>query len=225
MCTSPLAGYLIDRISSASIESYPWRHAHIDRAIPSDLAADLVACFERVPMSRCEQARVDKTYSFSTGNLTLDSPIPDGLWKKGLEAFRSDAYREAIGSLTGVDLRDADVTFDLWEYAEKDWLSPHVDKEEKLVTQVIYLTEGWRDGAGGRLLIQERAEPDSAVRHIPPRFGNATVLVRSNSSWHAVEPVEPGAPPRRSMTVTFWSDTRPPNASNAHRPESNGGMQ
>jgi hypothetical protein len=210
MLTSGLSKYLIDKIGSATIEPYPWRHAHLDGAIPSDLARDLVACFDLAPLSRCEQTRADKTYRFSTATLTLDSPIPGGLWKEGLKAFSSGAYREAIGSVTGVRLSDADVTFDLWEYVEGDWLSPHLDKPEKLVTQVVYLTQGWCGGAGGRLLIQECYEPASAVHRIPPHFGSSTILVRSNSSWHAVEPVEPGSPPRRSMTITFWSETRRP---------------
>ncbi len=227
MLASGLSKYLIDKIGSATIEPYPWRHAHLDRAIPSDLAHDLVACFERAPMSRCEQTRADKTYRFSTATLTLDTPIPDGLWKEGLRAFSSGAYREALASLTGVRLCDADVTFDLWEYVEGDWLSPHLDKPEKLVSQIIYLTPGWREGAGGRLLIQECDEPASAVRQIPPRFGNSTILVRSSSSWHAVEPVGPGSPPRRSMTVTFWSEAPRPRIvqSDADSSDSNGGKQ
>lgn len=225
--TSGLSKYLIDQIGSAMIEPYPWPHAHLDRAIPSDLASDLVACFGSAPMSRCEQTQADKTYRFSTAALTLDSPIPGGLWREGLKAFGSGAYREALGSLTGVRLCDADVTFDLWEYVGGDWLSPHLDKPEKLVTQVIYLTPGWREGAGGRLLIQERDEPASAVCRIPPRFGNATILVRSDSSWHAVESVGPGSPPRRSLTVTFWSEARRPRAARggADYSDSNGGRR
>jgi Rps23 Pro-64 3,4-dihydroxylase Tpa1-like proline 4-hydroxylase len=226
MLTSGLSKYLIDKIGSATIEPYPWLHAHLDQAIPSDLAHDLVACFNRAPMSRGEQTQADKTYRFSTATLTLDSPLPGGLWKEALRVFSSDVYRDALGLLTGVRLSDADVTFDLWEYVEGDWLSPHLDKPEKLVTQVIYLTPGWHEGAGGRLLIQECNGPASAVQ-IPPRFGNSTILVRSSSSWHAVEPVGPGSPPRRSMTVTFWSEAPRPRIarSDADSSESNGGKR
>lgn len=177
-------------------------------------------------MSRCEQIVGDKTYRFATATLTLDSSIPAGLSREGLTAFSSDAYREAIGTLTGVRLGGAHVTFDLWEYAAGDWLSPHVDKPDKLVTQVIYLTPEWREGAGGRLLIQESEEPASTVHRIPPRFGNATILVRSDSSWHAVEPVGAASPLRRSMTVTFWSQARQPriDRSDEYSSDSNGEM-
>lgn len=227
MLTSGLSKYLIEQIGSATVEPYPWRHAHLERAIPSDLADDLVACFARAPMLRCEQTGADKTYRFSTATLTLDAPIPGGLWREGLETFGSVAYREALGSLTGVRLSDADVTFDLWEYVEGDWLSPHVDKLEKLVTQVIYLTSGWSEGSGGRLLIQEGNETASAVRRIPPGFGNSTILVRSDTSWHAVEPVGTGSSPRRSISVTFWSEARRPRAdrSDADYSDSNGGKR
>jgi Rps23 Pro-64 3,4-dihydroxylase Tpa1-like proline 4-hydroxylase len=227
MLTSGLSKYLLDQIGSAALVPHPWRHAHLESAIPPELAEDLVACFERAPLLRCEQTGADKTYRFSTATLSLDSPLPGGPWREGLRTFSSGAYREALGSLTGVPLGGADVTFDLWEYVEGDWLSPHLDKPEKLVTQVIYLTPGWHEGAGGRLLIQECDEPASAVRRIPPRFGNATILVRSNSSWHAVEPVAPGSPPRRSMTVTFWSEGRPPrpDRSDAYSSDSNGGKR
>jgi Rps23 Pro-64 3,4-dihydroxylase Tpa1-like proline 4-hydroxylase len=206
METLDVSGYLLSSIHAASLELSPWRYAHLERAIPIDLAEDLISCFDRAPLSPCEKVRAGKSYRFSMATLTLDAPIPGALWPQALATFDGRAYRDALGSLAGVGLRDAPVSFHLWEYAENDWLSPHLDKAEKLVTQVIYLTQGWREGAGGRLLILERDELTSAVRRIPPLLGSATVLVRSDSSWHAVEPVVPGSPRRRSMTVTYWSN-------------------
>ena len=201
-----LSDYLTYTIRSARLESSPWQYAHIEPAIPTDLANDLAKCFDLVPMSRCEQLKTAKTYRFSMAKLTADSPIVDGLWKRGLEVFDSQAYRAALRTLTSIELCDAEVTFNLWEYAENDWLSPHLDKVEKLVTQIIYLTQEWHEGAGGRLLILESNEPASAVRCIAPRFGASTILVRSESSWHAVEPVARGLTVRRSLTVTYWSN-------------------
>jgi hypothetical protein len=43
-------------------------------------------------------------------------------------------YRGRMAELTGMPLDDAAFTLDVWEYRTGDWLAPHVDKADKLVT-------------------------------------------------------------------------------------------
>jgi Rps23 Pro-64 3,4-dihydroxylase Tpa1-like proline 4-hydroxylase len=108
-----------------------------------------------------------------------------------------------MGTMTGLDLTGHDLGLDLWEYEPGDWLSPHVDKPEKLVTQLLYLTEGWRPEHGGYLRVLRDAAPGSVDRLLAPALGSSTVLVQSGSSWHAVDSPRPGSPARRSLTITF----------------------
>jgi Rps23 Pro-64 3,4-dihydroxylase Tpa1-like proline 4-hydroxylase len=122
------------------------------------------------------------------------------------EVLSSPDYRRAVAALTGTPLDGADLTLDVWEYRSGDWLAPHVDKPEKLVTHIFYFTERWAIGDGGRLLILSSSDASDVARALAPRIGCSTLLVRSETSWHAVEQPVPGAAHRRSVTATFWKN-------------------
>jgi hypothetical protein len=58
---------------------------------------------------------------------------------------------------------------------------------------------------GGCLQILRSHDPRDVVAELPPKLGTASVLVRSERSWHAVSPVTRGArSPRRSLAVTWF---------------------
>jgi Rps23 Pro-64 3,4-dihydroxylase Tpa1-like proline 4-hydroxylase len=139
-----------------------------------------------------------------TAELTdaIDLPEPGG---GVLRLVRRAAHPELLAGLSGVDLSGTHVSLTVWEYRGGDFLAPHVDKEEKVLTQIVYLGEHWADGDGGRLLVQRTPDPDDVVARLSPSLGATAVLVRSDDSWHSVESPRPGAAPRRSLNVTYWS--------------------
>jgi Rps23 Pro-64 3,4-dihydroxylase Tpa1-like proline 4-hydroxylase len=173
--------------------------------MPIELALRLSRAFGRLDMSFFEQPGPAKSYRLRTTELTAHrAQALGGDWGLLRDALAGPAYREHISRLTGVSLEDSTFTLDLWEYRTGDWLAPHVDKPEKLVTQIFYLAEDWRPGDGGRLLVLATDDPASVVRTLPPRLGSSAILVRSDTSWHAVEAPGPRSPARRSVTATFW---------------------
>jgi len=206
MPTSPdeVTGGLVDALRAGSLAERPWAYVNLSGGIPMPIATSLADRFEEVPLTRCEQTEGGKTYRFGTADLSKETGELPRFWRSLVQATDDEAYRTAMSELTKLDLHPTRLTLSLWEYRSGDWLSPHLDKPEKLVTQVVYLTREWREGDGGRLLIMEGHEPTSVVEKAEPRVGNASVLVRSEASWHAVEQVAPGASPRRSLTLTFW---------------------
>ncbi|HEU5160829.1 MAG TPA: 2OG-Fe(II) oxygenase family protein [Streptosporangiaceae bacterium] len=206
MLMSRLSARLPAAMARAALDPSPWPHAYLADVLPADVALRLSRSFGRFDMDSCEETRRAKSYRFRTTRLDRADPaqVAGTAWMPVIEVLSAPEYRSAISTLTGVRLDDADVTLSLWEYQAGDWLAPHVDKPDKLVTQIFYLTEGWREGDGGRLLIMKTADPSSVVRVLPPRLGSSAVLVTSGTSWHAVEAPRPGAAGRRSITVTFW---------------------
>lgn len=58
-----------------------------------------------------------------------------------MSVARSADYRQRMQRLTEIDLQTVEVGLYLWEYRPGDWLAPHVDKKNKIVTQIVYLTE------------------------------------------------------------------------------------
>jgi Rps23 Pro-64 3,4-dihydroxylase Tpa1-like proline 4-hydroxylase len=129
------------------------RQAQLPQAVPSELASSLGSSFGSYPLTECEEHEREKSYQFATAGLSdVDAPEPpDEEWRAFLEVVRAASYRDAISELMGVSLRQAKTTLSLWEYHAGNWLAPHLDKREKLVTQIFYLTSEWREGDGGRL--------------------------------------------------------------------------
>ncbi|MBW3084071.1 hypothetical protein KEM60_00254 [Austwickia sp. TVS 96-490-7B] len=126
------------------------------------------------------------------------------LWSRFLDIVFGERYVEMLEEVTSVSLSSIRRTATIWESRSGDFLAPHVDKPDKALTQIFYLTERWTESGGGRLLIQSTPYSGQAVCKLAPTAGASAVLVRPNSSWHAVEESFTDIP-RRSLNVTFWS--------------------
>lgn len=180
----------------------PWRFAYFDAFLPAGRCRELSSLFGS-SLSSCERRDGQKPYAFLTGPANRQALPPESPAGRLLRFLGGPRYRELVSAFTGIDLSRCDVSLDLWEYRSGHWLAPHVDKADKLVTQIVYLTEGWKEATGGRLLILHDADPSSVAEALPPRAGASAIIVRSDSSWHAVEPVSPEAAPRRSLTIIY----------------------
>jgi len=194
---------LATQLARVDMSPEPWSHGYTQTCMPGEFAGRLSESFPLIQMKPGERREGGKTYRFRTARLGVDGAgPPDGAWAELMSALRSTAYRDAMSRLTGIALADAGCEVNAWEYLPGDWLSPHVDKERKLVTQIFYLTRHWHDGDGGRLVILDR-DARNVARFLPPLLGSSAVVVRSPDSWHAVEESAPASQPRRSLTITF----------------------
>jgi len=205
--TVTMQDHLIGALRSGSLTRQPWPHGYLAETLPRDVALRLSRSFDTLSLTPCEETEREKTYRFRTARLyglAADGP-PIADWATMVAALTAPAYRQAMSGLTDVALEHAELTIDLWEYQTGDWLAPHVDKPDKLVTQIFYLTQIWRPDDGGRLLILRSARSSTVARALAPMLGASAVLVRSEHSWHAVEPPGPHSAPRRSLTATFWA--------------------
>jgi len=117
----------------------------------------------------------------------------------------SDHYREALAQLVGASLDGALMEASIWRWDADAHLGPHRDLAEKIVTQVFYLSSNWDPEWGGCLRILRSSDAEDVAAELPPTNGMASVLVRSESSWHAVSEVRgAAAEPRRSVIVTWF---------------------
>lgn len=205
MLSSDTGVSVADRMRSARITPYPWPHAYVPATLDAASARRFSRSFARFALTDCEQVAREKTYRFATADLTAAAAVAAGPeWAALAAELTGPDYPAAMSELTGTDLSGATLSLALWEYRGGDWLAPHVDKPDKVVTQIFYFTESWSETDLGRLLILETPDVSSPVRALPPVLGSSAVLVRSETSWHAVEPLAAGAvAPRRSLTATF----------------------
>ena len=87
------------------------------------------------------------------------------------------------------------------------FIRPHQDVPSKLLTAQIYLPPGnrqsdlgthfYRCGDAGRL------EIDSTVPYLP---NSGYAFPVTEGSWHGVDPIPPGAPPRDSLMLVWYVD-------------------
>jgi SM-20-related protein len=197
---------LLDSLRCANWQTEPWRYAYLPAALPSPVAGQAAAEFPAELLERCSRPEGKKSYRFRTASVDATTHWVDyaTALPELIDALAGERYRKLLAALTGTDLDDARLTTCLWEYASGDWLAPHVDKADKIVTQIFYLALGWQEHDGGRLLVLGSSEQwDVRAAHTPV-LGSSAVLVRSDDSWHAVEAPLPGSPARRSLTATFW---------------------
>jgi len=130
-------------------------------------------------------------------------------WKKLFYDFLSPAYKNTMEKMIGIDLSNTELKIRLCKYEGECWMSPHTDQKSRVVTQIIYLTEGWEKEWGGNLLILNSVEPYSVARQVPPMFNTSVLFRRSDNSFHEVQNVNNLAKyPRKSILVQFVDYTQ-----------------
>ncbi len=148
------------------------------------------------------------------------------VWTSLAQDLLSPAYRKAMSQLTGLELTTLPVEVNVFHYGPGANLGPHPDLADKVVTHVLYFNRSWDRKDGGCLAILRSSDPNDIADIVDPIVGNSAVIVRSDTSWHAVQRVvNDSRESRRSMTVTFYrpgsvSPMWPPNdATPLHRYE------
>jgi Rps23 Pro-64 3,4-dihydroxylase Tpa1-like proline 4-hydroxylase len=133
--------------------------------------------------------------------------LPDDLDQTAIElgeVFLSDAYRNALIEITGLELKDKPVEAWFWTYDSETKFEPHLDYETKIFTQVFYITEHWEWSDGGLLQILNSENTEDVAFSITPRLNLSSMIFRSDDSWHYLTPISPkAAVVRNSITVHF----------------------
>jgi SM-20-related protein len=120
------------------------------------------------------------------------------------EVLLSPEYRQAVGNAIGRDLSGAEMEATFWRYDPGCWFSAHVGSSDRIVNQVIYFNEEWSPEDGGYLRILASDDMDDAAAQIQPLLGRSVLIVRSDGSWHAIDPVSlHRGPSRQTVVVSF----------------------
>jgi SM-20-related protein len=142
--------------------------------------------------------------------LATDADHLHWAWQMLANDLLSAEYRAAISHVTGLDLSVAPMEVNAFHYGAGSWQGPHKDLPAKRVTHVLYFNEDWRAADGGHLRILRSQAMDDIHTTVSPEVGNSSLFVRSDHSWHAVEPVAAGCTrTRRSVVVTFYHPDSP----------------
>ncbi|BBP76367.1 hypothetical protein PHLH7_24710 [Pseudomonas sp. Ost2] len=202
----------LEKIARQQLQHHPYRWAEIGGLYSAEDAAALAETYPHDHFKVVQGYGGEKNYEYEARQLIAmtDGEVvnPQALspqWRQLARDLRSAAYRQALGTLTGVDLSQAPMEVNLFHYGPGANLGPHPDLSDKVVTHILYFNETWDPRYGGCLQILNSRDPDSVAREISPLVGNSAVLVRSDTSWHAVSRViDHCSVSRRSVTVTFY---------------------
>ncbi len=202
----------LTRITAEPLSNDPYRWGFIDRLFTPADAEVLVNEFPRDHFKTVKGYDGEKGYQYEARSLIgMGAQVPSyakdlsGAWLQLAKDLLSPAYRTALTQLSGLDVASLPMEANISHYGPKAWLGPHVDLEDKLLTQVFYFNDVWDTEDGGCLTILRQTNKPEVVRTIPPLIGNSVVLVRSANSWHAVSAVRDSCrTSRRSLAVTFY---------------------
>jgi SM-20-related protein len=140
--------------------------------------------------------------------LGADRPVlADSLepcWHAFVAELLAPAYRESCERALGMSLDGAPLEVSAWRWGADAELGPHVDIPRKIASQVFYFNDDWDPAWGGCLRILRSADEEDVHAELPPALGSASLIVRSESSWHGVPRVRNEAAGQRLSVVATW---------------------
>lgn len=197
-------------LERAPVERSPYRWGYVRDALVPEQAEVLRASFPERGFWRLRRGDGEVPMDFRIRPLVVlgetglaaggDLPEP---WRCFAEELLDPAYRRAVSAACGVALDDALLEVTIWRWGADAHLGVHPDIPRKILSQVFYFNERWNPAWGGCLRILRSEDPADVVAELPPDLGSASLLVRSESSWHAVERVRRGTSERLSVIATW----------------------
>ncbi|MDE9541069.1 2OG-Fe(II) oxygenase [Xenorhabdus bovienii] len=154
---------------------------------------------------------LDKEYKFSVNEMNMEKEIDffnklSPCWVDFFSSVTDERYFEAIKNAVGIDVSQKRFKFGFYKYAYAgDWVSPHKDKPEKILTHVMFFNKKWHSSNGGQFLALGSSAMDDAWLEVEPVVGNSVFFQPTDNSWHAVKPLT-GPHGRLSIQIEYFYD-------------------
>ncbi|ADI29631.1 2OG-Fe(II) oxygenase family protein [Methylotenera versatilis] len=200
----------IETFINSKLNEYPYKWAFLENIFTQEDAKNLADQFPKDNYKEVSGYDGEKGYLYNarslihmgSKNISNENNLSFA-WKHLANELLSDNFRELLGSFTEIDTKDLLLEVNVIEYGNGAYLGPHLDLKEKVLTMILYFNAHW-DEEGGCLSILSTKNPEDSIKKISPKVGNASILVRSNNSWHEVTKVtKVTGNPRRSLNVIF----------------------
>ena len=197
----------VSSLQSVQPHDQPFCWAHIKPFLPEATAVQLAREFPdahfQESVGRSGHYHLWDRTIVEQGEIQAINDMSD-LWRAMTQTLLSPEYRATLERLMQVDLSDCLLKVRLCKYGVGNWMLPHTDRPDRVLTHIIYLTEHWDTAWGGSLQILASPEADDIVEEIHPLFNTAVMFVRSDHSYHAVAAVnEQARDTRRTILAQF----------------------
>lgn len=155
--------------------------------------------------------RPGKLYSFSMLPLVekgklLNRPILQNTqWTNLVNELLDPTYTETLSRELSVDLTKTYINIGLYRFSNNDYVEPHIDREDKILTQLFYFNNCWSVDNGGFLQLLHTQNSDSYFFSLPPLSNYSVAIVRTNTAWHAVTPIsESSTNARQTLQLEYY---------------------
>ncbi|MEA2443332.1 MAG: hypothetical protein QOJ12_624 [Thermoleophilales bacterium] len=201
----------LDAIAATRLADAPYPWAYLPHAIAPGQATELRATFPSTDFWR-----LVRNGDGPDMNFRLRALVPLGArrpvhaeslapaWLAFASELLSPGYRAASEQALGMSLECAELEVSAWRWGASAELGPHPDIPRKIASQVFYFNDVWDPAWGGCLRILGSPDPGDCVAELPPALGSASIIVRSDSSWHSVPRVRDDAAGERLSVVATW---------------------
>lgn len=126
-------------------------------------------------------------------------------WKVFIQELSNREYLNLLLNSYGIKERDYKIDIGLFRFKKGDWVEPHVDHEDKLLTQLFYFNDMWEDKWGGLLLLQEEKEYDKIFAYFTPSIRHSIAFKRTHNAWHSVTALtENSQKERLTLQLEIW---------------------
>jgi SM-20-related protein len=194
-------------LRASRLETSPFTWAHCAKLVPDAVADELAASFPTELLTQSTSARGHYLLRDCTVVDREPLDVVDALapaWRQLVTAVVSETYRAEVAALLDVKLDHLLLKVRPCEYAAGSFMAPHTDRPSRVVTQVFYLTPYWDPSWGGGLAILRSPDPDDRVETVNATLGSSVLFVRSDRSWHAVDPVRDDVRRLRRSLLVQW---------------------
>lgn len=208
------------KIKEGKLEKYPFQTAAFTDLIDVETIEKLRQEYPKDNFIMYERRMGhDKTYKQCGRHLIIpgeNSPYKEEMltetWRTFCEDLLSKEYREAMECLIGQSLKNAYLGVDLWRFDPGSgcYIAPHSDVPWKIATHLFYLVKDWKKEWGGVLSYHDCDKNDDVVIEVLPSMSMSPVLVRSDKSFHSIQPVNINSPESRKVVDIVFYNQMPP---------------
>lgn len=184
----------------------------ITNLIENRYLAELIKFYPKAGFTQClRNEGPKKHYSFGIQDIVLQNHINHSakknvsdIWFNFAEFILSKEYIDLLTECTNVDLSEMDINISFYKFEKGDWVSPHIDNDNKILTQIFYFNDFWSRDWGGYFNLLGSKHVQDVHFSVPPLVTFSVLIFRTDYSWHMVTPVtDMSRVPRLSVQVEF----------------------
>lgn len=205
---SPVASAFLDCLARARHETQPFDHWLLDRALPAQDVADILALPFAPPADTVFDGRRE-TNNSTRVYFTAENQARFPVCRRVVDGFQDRAVRATIEAQTGTDLSDGHLRIEYCQDAPGFWLEPHTDILVKKFTMLVYLSDD--PGLANAGTDIHEGPPDFRyVGSAPYGRNKGVIFIPGHNTWHGVgHHAISGL--RRSIIINYvtsaWRDT------------------